>query len=132
MKNLVASAPYKVGPRLIDEALKRSMDAFSNSRQNVPKIIILLTTGPQTPIPGYTPLKDAANRLFINGIRPYVVAIGRDPEKWNMREAVSRDGDVFPVGTLQQLLPSAGLIAKEIVRKTGIYYPNIALKLSLA
>jgi len=128
MKKLVENAPYNVGPRLIDEALKRSLDAFSNSRQNVPKIILVVTTGPQTPLPGYTPLKEAANPLFINGIRPYVVAIGREPEKWNMRDAVSRNGDVFPISNLQQLLPSAGLVAKEIVRSTGIALSFLAIK----
>lgn len=120
-KKLVATAPYKVGPRRIDEAMKLALDVFSNSRHNVPNIIILLTTGPQTPIPGYIPLRNAVKPLLLNGIRPYVVAIGREIEQWNMQHAVSRNGDVFPIGNSQQLLPSAGLIAKEIVRRTGTF-----------
>ena len=119
-EKLVLRAPYKVGPRRIDEAMKIALDAFRISRYNVPKIIILVTTGPQTPITGFIPLKDAVKPLLRSGIRPYVVAIGREPEKWGIQNAVSRDGDIFPVGISAELLPETGLIAKEIVGRTGI------------
>lgn len=57
--------------------------------------------------------------LLKRSIRPYVVAIGREPEKWDILNAVFRDGDVFPVGISAQLLPQARLIAKKIVVRTG-------------
>jgi hypothetical protein len=118
-KNQVNQAPYLVGPRRIDEAMALAVDSFKNARPNVPKITVLLTTGPQTPVPGSTPLSEAVKPLVDNGIRPYIVAVGREVDQWNLNGAVSKPEDVFPVNNSQQLLPQASPIAKKIAGGAG-------------
>lgn len=111
-----------VGPRRIDEAMTLAVDSFKNSRPNVPKITVLLTTGPQTPVPGHTPLNQAVKPLLDNNIRPYIVAIGRDINQWDLSTAVAGPEDVFPVNNTEQLQPRASPIAKEIAGRAGGYY----------
>ena len=101
------------GGRRIDRALVRAAQLFGESRQNVRRILVLLTSGRHTSN-SENPFRDAVQRLETKGVDRFVVAIGPipDPEL----TVVAEREDVIPVRSFDSLQWQVTQIAKHILK----------------
>ena len=99
--------------RRIDKALVGAALALGQSRQNVRKIVILLTAGQLTQD---SRIVDVVKRLKAVDAEIFVVAIGPQVSREKLRPVVERNEDVLFVKTFdglkQELVPIAGHILK--------------------
>ena len=104
--------------RRMDKALRRSADIIKVARADVPKVVLLLTAGRQSPprntlLPSVKSLKDLGTSVF-------VIGIGSRPDGQELRSIVEEPGDVLRVSTFDDFSPSrTRQIARHIVNRTG-------------
>ena len=101
------------GVRRIDRALISAAQLFGDSRPNVRQILVLLTGGRHT-TNSDNPFQDAVQRLKTKGVDRFVVAIGSDPSKEELKTIVERYEDVISVSTFDSLTPQVIPIAEHI------------------
>lgn len=107
--------------RRMDKALRRSADMMKVARADVPKVVLLLTAGRQSPprntlLQSVEPLKNLGTNVF-------VVGIGSRPDSQELRSIVDEPGDVLMVSTFNDFSPSrTRQIARHIVNRTGKNY----------
>jgi Mg-chelatase subunit ChlD len=81
-----------------DEALRKSADELfdvkSGGRPGASKVLIVVTDGKST---GKEPLKRAVKPLKEKGVRVYVVNIGEDTDKDELKDIVPTDENIYPV-----------------------------------
>lgn len=104
--------------RRMDRALEGAALVLKEARQNVPKIVILLTTGKQSQEADAKSLDQAVGPLRALGATTYVVAIGQEPDKKELAPVVD-DEDVFLVQSLDGLLAQSPLISNAISKNIG-------------
>lgn len=68
------------GLRRMDVALKEATNLLADKRRGVPHVVVLVTTGEQSPSVDGVPLDDALEPLEDLGVHTFVVAIGHDPD----------------------------------------------------
>ena len=84
------------GQRRLDEALVGARETLANSRDGVPKVVIVLTSGRQVNPPGFAPASTAARSLRSNGgASVYVVGIGARPDLQELKDIAGRESNVF-------------------------------------
>lgn len=104
--------------RRMDKALQKSVDVVKNARPGVPKVVVLLTAGRQSPPrdtlpPSVKPLKDLGASVF-------VVRIGPRPDEKELSPVVEKPGDVLNVSTFDDFSPHrTRQIARHIVNREG-------------
>jgi hypothetical protein len=116
----VDAARYLGGGRRLDRVLDAAKNALSSSRLDVPKIVVLLTAGRHTPAADAKRLDEAAKPLRDLGARTYVVAIGRTPNKQELRPIVQRPEDIVEIDRFDGLKSTAYPTAKHIVDRSGM------------
>lgn len=119
LKRAVDSASYVDGPRRMDLALETAAAVMNQATRNVPKIVILLTAGKQTPTNTPFPFRNAVKALSDLGAQTYVVAISSEPDKQELVTVVEDRKDIFEVPQFEALLPQATQISKSIAEKSG-------------
>ena len=81
-----------------DEALRKSADELfdvkSGGRPGASKVLIIVTDGKST---GKEPPKRAVKPLKEKGVRVYVVNIGEDTDKDELKDIVPTDENIYPV-----------------------------------
>jgi collagen type VI alpha len=81
-----------------DEALRKSADELfdvkSGGRPGASKVLIIVTDGKST---GKEPPKRAVKPLKEKGVRVYVVNIGEDTDKDELKDIVPTDKNIYPV-----------------------------------
>lgn len=102
-----------VGLRRMDTALEYASRAFDSSRPDVRKIVVMLTSGPQSR--GGNSLYQAVQPLKTIGAETYVVAIGSQVNVPELTWVVKRSEDVFTVPSFDGLLSSVKPIADYII-----------------
>ena len=84
--------------RVTDEALRKSadnvFDAKSGGRPGASKVLIIVTDGKST---GKEPPKRAVKPVKEKGVRVYVVSIGEDTDKDELKDIVPTDENMYPV-----------------------------------
>ena len=99
----VDSAPYEGGLRRIDQAVRNAGRVLGEARRSLPKVVILLTSGPETQDPDTEDLFDAAVALRGFDAKSFVVAIGSSPDVNELLPLVRTPEDVFQVPSFDDL-----------------------------
>ena len=102
-----------VGLRRMDTALEYASRAFDSSRPDVRKIVVMLTSGPQSR--GGNPLYQAVQPLRTIGAETYVVAIGSQVNVPELTSVVKRNEDAFTVPSFDGLISRVKPIADYII-----------------
>lgn len=115
-KQAVERIPYTLGRTRIDKALKlASTDIFSDrggTRPGLPKLMVILTDGVQTPDPDAIPLSEAVIPLQNKGVTIFAVGVGSKINHNELRSMVQRDDDVFTATDFDDLLNKAYQISE--------------------
>ena len=112
--NLVDGLPHERGETRIDRVLKLARSLFDSrgaSRQGVPKVLIVLTSGKQTAAPDALNLRNAARPLHEADVRILAVGIGQDVDENELRAIVVKNEDVFLAPSFDDLVILSGSVA---------------------
>lgn len=120
----VDSAPYEDGLRRIDRVIRNAGRILISARNSLPKVVILLTSGPETQDVDTENLFDAAAFLRQYDAVTFVVAIGSSPDIQELLPLVSGLEHVFRVPSFNGLGGQAKSWARII---TGLYFANVYL-----
>ena len=118
-KSVVDRAPYLRGTRRIDKALEYAAHALGDSRPDVPKIVVLLTSGTQSTAVGAKFLDVASKPLRALGAKTFIVAIGREPDIWELRPVVEELNDIFRVPSFLALPSRSNSFAQRVHSSSG-------------
>ena len=115
LRSVVDRAPFSGGVRRIDRALEAASTVLQQSRPDVPKIVVLLTSGRQYPASGAKELDEASKPLRDQGAKTYVIAIGKEPDNKKLRTIVDTPDKVLGVDSFRGLNPQVPSITKKII-----------------
>lgn len=107
---------FDIGSRRIDKALDYASQLITNTRQLLPKIVVLLTAGRQA---SGQPLELAAKPLLEHGAKMYVVAIGDRPDDNELRLIVKDVKFVIKVPSFDDLPGRALTVAQKLGNQSG-------------
>lgn len=107
---------FYVGSRRIDKAIDYAVQLITNTRQLLPKIVVLLTAGRQSP---GQPLAFAAKTLKEHGAKTYVVAIGDKPDVNELLPIVKDQKFVIKMSSFDDLSRRASDVAKSLGKQSG-------------
>lgn len=110
----VDSAPYEGGLRRIDQVIRNAGRVLGEARRSLPKVVILLTAGPETQDPDTEDLYDAAVALRGFNAKTFVVAIGSSPDVDELLPLVRKPEDVFNVSSFDGLEGKTKSMARRI------------------
>ena len=128
----VENAPYNGGQRRIDLALDDARRLLSETRQSVPKVVVLFTGGSQSHGLDVKRLNKSARQLREYGAKTFVVAIGRERDADELKPIINDPQDIFKVQSFGVLKSKATSIASDIVKKTGEQWKGMPYVLSSA
>ena len=101
------------GRRDIIEALEFAASLLENSRPDVPKVIVFLTSGSEL----YLTVPSQALRDY--GTDRYVIAIGPDADEEELTPIIDEPRDMFTITTPPELTWKSEYIIDEIVKRTS-------------
>ena len=101
----------------MDKAVQEAAKVLNGARQNVAKVVVLLTAGRDSP--GGEELEQAVKSLKGQGAKVFVVAIGNQPDIPALTRAVEKNEDVIKVPDFNQLPDRAVPAAKYMVPRAG-------------
>ena len=113
--NLVDGLTHESGETRIDRALKLARSLFDPSgatRQGVPKILILLTSGQQTVASDALSLEDAARPLHEADVKILAVGMGQNVNEKELQSVVLKNEDVFLAPSFDDLISLSGSVSK--------------------
>lgn len=119
MEAQIDGAPYIGGERRMDKAMRSAQAVLTASRPLVPRIVILLTAGPQSFTASNDLLENAAKALHDIDAKTYVIAIGAEPDKNELLKTIDRPQNLIPMNSFNKLGSSAPSIAKDISSSSG-------------
>lgn len=117
----IDNAPMVGGLRSMDTALDQALNAFKQSRKDVPRIVVLMTTGREQDNNGKSPLDKKAALLKAANARIYVIAFGKEPESRELSVIVERSEDLVRIYTIQDGPSQIPAIAQKIIRDSRKY-----------
>lgn len=117
----IDTAQMNGGSRRIDRALDRAWELLKQSRKNVPKITVLMTTGRQADDINAQSLDEKAALLRAVGARIYVIAFGKKPDPRELSLAVEKSDDLVRIYTMQDVTSRITPIAKKIIQDSRKY-----------
>ena len=98
-----------------DEALRKSaddvFDVTSGGRPGATKVLIIVTDGEST---GKEPPKRAVKPVKEKGVRVYVVNVGEDTDKEELKDIVPTDKNIYPAKTTTKLPSIAPKLLEDI------------------
>ena len=107
------------GIRRIDRALEAASTLLSQARPNVPKVVVLVTAGQQTPSAGAKPLGEAARPLKNMGANTVVVTVGIEADFKNFLPVVNSISDLFGVEQFDDLRYEVKPVINHVVDRFG-------------
>lgn len=108
---------FILGPRRIDKVLEyASSQLIKDTRQLVPKIVLLLTAGRPSSAQS---LKVAAQPLHEHGAKMYVVTIGDKPDVNDFLPIVKDETFVIKVRSFDVLSRRALPVAQQLAKQSG-------------
>ena len=114
----VDNIPYDAQFTRIDLALRLTYDEYFTSEDSnkTQKLVILLTDGKQTNLPGmtpsYIPIEDTVQLLRSKAARIFAVTIGSNIDMSAMRAVTEEDEDIFQATEFNDLVANADSISK--------------------
>ena len=117
----INSAPLTGGSRRMDKALEEAGNILREGRKNVPKIVVLMTTGRQTPERDAQSLDKKAAILDSIGAKTYVIAIGKRPDTRELSLAVKKSEDIVRIYSIRDVLSQTGPTAQKIIKNSRKY-----------
>ena len=115
-ENALRQAPYMNRERRIDRALKFAADLLKRARKEIPKVVVLVTSGRRA---SSNRLDVASNPLKSIGAKSFVVAIGNAHDIRELRLVVSKNDDVFGVPSFSHLSRIEESFPKHIISSFG-------------
>lgn len=109
----VSSINQTRGRTRIDKALAKTSEMFQSARKGIPKVLIALTDGAQTPDPDAVELDVASQPLRDQGVRVYALGVGHQINITQLRSMVESNSDVFLVDSFGELLRRSKSIAQK-------------------
>ena len=107
-RNAVQRLTYVGGRTRIDLALRLASSNLFNSgfgsRPGVPKVLVVLTDGQQTPAHDAVPIRDAIKPIRQAGIRVQAVGVGSYADPEELRLLVEQERDLFFFRNFDELL----------------------------
>lgn len=104
----VDRVPYLSGrSRRIDKALDEAVKIFKEARPDAAKILVLLTSGVQTPEQGAKDLKTAFEPLRKQGVKNIVIAVGSNINGKEFEKTLDKPKDLLRVNSYVTL-PNQG------------------------
>ncbi|XP_048579525.1 collagen alpha-3(VI) chain isoform X4 [Nematostella vectensis] len=122
-RNAVNNAQYLVGRRRTDVALATATEYFKDAEKDIPRVMVMVATGPPSPVSDRVPIREAARPLALEGVTTFIVAVGTEPLKWGLKDAVVQGGDILPVTSIPELSIEARSIARIIAQRTVVRIP---------
>ena len=107
------------GRTRIDLALKKTSEMFKSAQKNIPKVLIALTDGSQTPDPDAIGLDVASQLLRDQNVRIYALGVGHRINVTQLRSMVESNSDVFLVDSFVDLLRKSQTIAEKACLEIG-------------
>lgn len=120
IESQIDDAPYVGGERRMDIAIKDAQTALFVSRPSVPKIVILFTAGRQSSSISKSFLENAANALGDMGAKTYVIAVGPEHDRQDLRKIADPLQSIIEFSSFDRLLKNVPSLAKDIASATGI------------
>lgn len=118
-KLAVDAANYIDGPRRMDLALEAAVTVMNRARENVPKIVVLLTAGRQSLASSPDVLSTSVKPLRDLGVHTFVVSIGSEPDNQQLDSVVENQLDIFDVPSFKALLPQMIPISKTVAERSS-------------
>jgi hypothetical protein len=115
----VEQAPSMGGRRRIDRALEAAVTELRQSRPISRKIVVLLTSGRETPESDTKSMIDVSEPLRRLGVSTYVMAIGRNPNGQELRPVVDKPEDIFFIPDFDSLPSKITPVTNEILKRSG-------------
>ena len=116
----VENVPQEKKATRIDKALTLASKHLFTSRggvlSQVPRVLIVLTSGKQTAAANAIPLEDAVQPSRRLGVRVLAVAVGNQADPEQLRLLVQRDEDVLQVAGFTDLLENTDQIVNRICK----------------
>ena len=103
----------------MDKALQVTTGLFRDSRENFPKVVLLVIAGKQIQRNGVQSLQDAIRPLHQLGVRAYVVSIGSNLDVKEIPSALDRADDAFHFSDHSDLQERTPYIARHIPFYSG-------------
>lgn len=125
----VDRAPFLGGTRRIDNALGAATRLVKQARSEVPKLVVLLTTGRQGP--GAISVSEAVRPLNQLGAKTFVVALGSEADPRTLLPAVESSKDLTLVKSFGDLRLRAPALSRYIARGKTIEYLHTKVLLPL-
>ena len=107
------------GRTRIDRALVKTSEMFESARENVHKVLIVLTGGAQAPDPDSLPLDEASQLLRDQGVTVHALGVGRQINLTQLRSIVESESDVVLVDSFVDLLRKSQSIAANACLEIG-------------
>lgn len=114
---LVDNATYVGGERRIDRALEKSTQILNEARAGSSKFVIFLTGGRQAS--SGKPLDEVVGPLRENGVKTYVITIGKKSDAQELRPLVASPEDLVSLLSFKELNSQISKIARHISEKAG-------------
>ena len=119
-ENLVDSTPFLGQYRNMDKAVQEAGKVLNRARQNVPKVVVLLTAGRD--LPGGQELGEVVKPLQRQGAKLFVVGIGSQPDYQGLSRAVEKREDLVRIGGFSKLSAAVTSTAKYVTSRAGKCY----------
>ena len=107
------------GARRTDRALAAVASLLNEARPHVPRLVLLITAGPQAQQPGTRPIAEAVGPVRQNRGSVYALAVGSRHDSRELRDLVQHTRDIFTASSLDTLLDQVVSIANSVARTTG-------------
>lgn len=111
--------PWVGGGRRIDRALDAAATLMRQARSEVPKILVLVTSGRQTSSPDAKPLEIAGKPLRDMGVKNIVVTVGSEVDRKDLLLVVHSTDDIFGVPLFDDLRYEVQPVVKYTVNFFG-------------
>jgi collagen type VI alpha len=127
--------PSRGKETVTDEALRKSADELfdvkSGGRPGALKVLIIVTDGKST---GKEPPKRAVKPLKEKGVRVYVVNIGEDTDKDELKDIVPTEKNIYPAKTTTNVPSIAPKLVDDIdkdIKKRELFIMHFPLNIPL-
>lgn len=119
------------GRTRIDRALVKTSEMFKSARKNIPKVLVALTDGAQTPDPDAIALDVASQLLRDQNVRVFALGVGHYINITQLRSMVESNSDVFLVDSFEDLLRKSQTIAEKACKEIGkVFLPVFTQKIT--
>ena len=120
LNRLIEDLPKIGGRRRSDLGLEVGARALSQARRDVPKVAVLITTGPEAQTIHSKSVATAAQSLWKIGANLFILAIGGKNDRRELNSIARKPDDIVYISSPTQLPSYVNLVAKKVTG-SGIF-----------